>query len=105
MADNGFPVAQGGQEQDTSSALTTTDSSQSKDLVAQNTESMPAVGADEDVDTSKTSGIKDFFKDGEMVHRLIILGFLVIFVAAIIFAVISLVLPYFADKITASVPA
>lgn len=89
MADNGFPVAQGGQEQDTSSALTTTDSSQSKDLVAQNTESIPAVGADEDVDTSKTSGIKDFFKDGEMVHRLIILGFLVIFVAAIIFAVIS----------------
>ena len=89
MADNGFPVAQGGQEQDTSSALTTTDSSQSKDLVAQNTESMPAVGADEDVDTSKTSGIKAFFKDGEMVHRLIILGFLVIFVAAIIFAVIS----------------
>lgn len=89
MADNGFPVAHGGQEQDTSSALTTTDSSQSKDLVAQNTESMPAVGADEDVDTSKTSGIKDFFKDSEMVHRLIILGFLVIFVAAIIFAVIS----------------
>lgn len=89
MADNGFPVAQGGQEQDTSSALTTTDSSQSKDLVAQNTESMPAVGADEDVDTSKISGIKGFFKDGEMVHRLIILGFLVIFVAAIIFAVIS----------------
>lgn len=89
MADNGFPVAQGGQEQDTSSALTTTDSSQSKDLVAQNTETMPAVGADEDVDTSKTSGIKGFFKDGEMVHRLIILGFLVIFVAAIIFAVIS----------------
>lgn len=89
MADNGFPVAKGGQEQDTSSALTTTDSSQSKDLVAQNTESMPAVGADEDVDTSKTSGIKDFFKDSEMVHRLIILGFLVIFVAAIIFAVIS----------------
>ena len=89
MADNGFPVAQGGQEQDTSSALTTTDSSQSKDLVAQNTESMPAVGADEDVDTSKTSSIMGFFKDGEMVHRLIILGFLVIFVAAIIFAVIS----------------
>lgn len=89
MADNGFPVAQGGQEQDTSSALTTTDSSQSKDLVAQNTESMPAVVADEDVDTSKTSGIKDFFKDSEMVHRLIILGFLVIFVAVIIFAVIS----------------
>lgn len=89
MADNGFPVAQGGQEQDTSSALTTTDSSQSKDLVAQNTESIPAVGADEDVDTSKTSSIKGFFKDGEMVHRLIILGFLVIFVAAIIFAVIS----------------
>lgn len=89
MADNGFPVAQGGQEQDTSSALTTTDSSQSKDLVAQNTESMPAVGADEDVDTAKTSSIKGFFKDGEMVHRLIILGFLVIFVAAIIFAVIS----------------
>ena len=89
MADNGFPVAQGGQEQDTSSALTTTDSSQSEDLVAQNIESMPAVGADEDVDTSKTSGIKDFFKDSEMVHRLIILGFLVIFVAAIIFAVIS----------------
>lgn len=89
MADNGFPVAQGGQEQDTSSALTTTDSSQSKDLVAQNTESMPAVGADEDVDTSKTSSIKGFFKDGEMVHRLIILGFLMIFVAAIIFAVIS----------------
>lgn len=89
MADNGFLVAQGGQEQDTSSALTTTDSSQSKDLVAQNTESMPTVGADEDVDTSKTSSIKGFFKDGEMVHRLIILGFLVIFVAAIIFAVIS----------------
>lgn len=89
MADNGFPVAQGGQEQETSSALTTTDSSQSKDLVAQNTESIPAVGADEDVDTSKTSSIKGFFKDGEMVHRLIILGFLVIFVAAIIFAVIS----------------
>lgn len=62
MADNGFPVAQGGQEQDTSSALTTTDSSQSKDLVAQNTESMPAVGADEDVDTSKTSSIKGFSK-------------------------------------------
>lgn len=89
MADNGFPVAQGGQGQDTSSALTTTDSSQSKDLVAQNTESMPVVGAGEDVDTSKTSGIMGFFKDGEMVHRLIILGFLVIFVAAIIFAVIS----------------
>lgn len=89
MADNGFPVAQGSQGQDTSSALTTTDSSQSKDLAAQNTESMPAAGSDEGVDTTELSGIKGFFKDGEMVHRLIILGFLVIFVAAIIFAVIS----------------
>lgn len=89
MADNGFPVAQGSQGQDTSSALTTTDSSQSKDLAAQNTESMPAAGSDEGVDTTESSGIKGFFKDGEMVHRLIILGFLVIFVAAIIFAVIS----------------
>lgn len=62
MADNGFPVAQGGQEQDTSSALTTTDSSQSKDLVAQNTESMPAVGADEDVDTSKHLASRTFSK-------------------------------------------
>lgn len=89
MADNGFPVAQGGQEHDTSSALATTDGSQSKDLVAQNTESMSESGSDDVADSSESSGIMGFFKDGEMVHRLIILGFLVIFVAAIIFAVIS----------------
>ena len=88
MADNSFPVAQGGQEHDSSSALATTDGSQSKDLVAQNTESMSESGSD-DADSSESSGIRGFFKDGEMVHRLIILGFLVIFVAAIIFAVIS----------------
>ncbi len=88
MADNGFPVAQGGQEHDSSSALATTDGSQSKDLVAQNTESMSESGSD-DADSSESSGIRGFFKDGEMLHRLIILGFLVIFVAAIIFAVIS----------------
>ena len=62
MADNGFPVAQGGQEQDTSSALTTTDSSQSKDLVAQNTESIPAVGADEDVIPLKHLASRAFSK-------------------------------------------
>ena len=88
MADNSFPVAQGGQEHDSSSALATTDGSQSKDLVAQNTESMSESGSD-DAESSESSGIRGFFKDGEMVHRLIILGFLVIFVAAIIFAVIS----------------
>lgn len=88
MADNSFPVAQGGQEHDSSSALATTDGSQSKDLVAQNTESMSESGSD-DADSSESSGIRGFFKDGEMLHRLIILGFLVIFVAAIIFAVIS----------------
>ncbi|MGN1281020.1 MAG: flagellar basal-body MS-ring/collar protein FliF [Succinivibrio sp.] len=92
MADNEFPVAQGGGQGqgNVSTALSAPTSEQaqtpSTNLVADTSEAAESVS--EEIE-GKSSFFKNFFKDGEMVHRLIILGFLVIFVAAVIFAVIS----------------
>lgn len=89
MADNDFPVPQQGAEQST--ALATTSGGETE------SDSTEAVAPSEDsVGSSATAGLDDkpgffkgFFKDSEMVHRLAILAFLVIFVAAIIFALMS----------------
>lgn len=93
MADNEFPVAPNpnNEQGETSQALTTTENNQptSTDVAV----ATPEVDASSDDTESKASWFKSFFQDGEIVHRLIILGFLVIFVAAIIFAVISLTSP------------
>ena len=93
MADNEFPVAPNpnNEQGETSQALTTTENNQptSTDVAV----ATPEVDASSDDTESKASWFKSFFKDGEIVHRLIILGFLVIFVAAIIFAVISFTSP------------
>lgn len=91
MSDNGFPVAPGSQEP-SSGALATTDSANediSTDDLGGADSDLPVTPDVSDSFDAKSGGVKGFFKDGEMVHRLIILGFLVIFVAAIIFAVIS----------------
>ncbi|MGN0901899.1 MAG: flagellar basal-body MS-ring/collar protein FliF, partial [Succinivibrio sp.] len=95
MADNEFPVAPGGQqnvpEDGASTAVTTTSHNsgdESKDLVPAAQSTDVAVSGDDGLPEQR-SGIKSFFSDGEMFHRLIILAFLVIFVAAIIFAVFS----------------
>ena len=93
MADNEFPVAPNpnNEQGETSQALTTTENNQptSTDVAV----ATPEVDASSDDKESKASWVKSFFQDGEIVHRLIILGFLVIFVAAIIFAVISFTSP------------
>lgn len=93
MADNEFPVAPNpnNEQGETSQALTTTENNQptSTDVAV----ATPEVDASSDDTESKASWFKSFFQDGEIVHRLIILGFLVIFVVAIIFAVISLTSP------------
>lgn len=93
MADNEFPVAPNpnNEQGETSQALTTTENNQptSTDVAV----ATPEVDASSDDTESKASWFKSFFQDGEIVHRLIILGFLVIFVAAIIFAVISFTSP------------
>ena len=93
MADNEFPVAPNpnNEQGETSQALTTTENNQptSTDVAV----ATPEVDASSDDTESKASWFKSFFQDGEIVHRLIILGFLVIFVAAIIFSVISFTSP------------
>ena len=93
MADNEFPVAPNpnNEQGETSQALTTTENNQptSTDVAV----ATPEVDASSDDTELKASWFKSFFQDGEIVHRLIILGFLVIFVAAIIFAVISFTSP------------
>ena len=93
MADNEFPVAPNpnNEQGETSQALTTTENNQptSTDVAV----ATPEVDASSDDTESKASWFKSFFQDGEIVHRLLILGFLVIFVAAIIFAVISFTSP------------
>ena len=93
MTDNEFPVAPNpnNEQGETSQALTTTENNQptSTDVAV----ATPEVDASSDDTESKASWFKSFFQDGEIVHRLIILGFLVIFVAAIIFAVISFTSP------------
>ena len=93
MADNEFPVAPNpnNEQGETSQALTTTENNQptSTDVAV----ATPEGDASSDDTESKATWFKSFFQDGEIVHRLIILGFLVIFVAAIIFAVISFTSP------------
>lgn len=49
---------------------------------------MPVTSEDNSL-PPKTSALKGFFKDGEMSRRLIIIAFLVVFIAAIIFAIIT----------------
>ena len=89
MADNDFPVPQQGAEQST--ALATASGAETE---SGSTE--VAAPAEDTAGSSATAGLDDkpgffkgFFKDSEMVHRLAILAFLVIFVAAIIFALMS----------------
>ena len=94
MADNGFPVTSSS-SQENENALAPVDSndkqSGSSDLVVSSepNEQFSPVETDNSSVDEKSSGIKSFFKDGEMIHRLILLGFLVIFIAGIIFAVFS----------------
>ena len=94
MADNGFPVTSSS-SQENANALAPVESSEhqsgSNDLVVSsepNDQFSPVETGPSSVD-EKSTGIKSFFKDGEMIHRLILLGFLVIFIAGIIFAVFS----------------
>ncbi len=90
MTDNNLPVAAGqaGLEnapvpaEGNSTALTTVpdETSSSTDLTG---------GEEQEKKSGGLAGLRDFFKSGETVRRLIILGFLVIFVAAIIFTIVS----------------
>lgn len=86
MSENGFPVAPGTGNQEGSNLPTTTDASEASSSELESTDTGTAVYTSL---PEKHSAIKSFFKDGEMVRRLVILVFLVIFVAGIIFAVIS----------------
>lgn len=89
MADNDFPVPQQGAEQSTALATTSGGETESDSTEV-------AAPSEDSVGSSATAGLDDkpgffkgFFKDSEMVHRLAILAFLVIFVAAIIFALMA----------------
>ncbi len=86
MSENGFPVAPGTGNQEESNLPATTDGTESTSSDLVSTDSGPTVNTSL---PEKHSAIKSFFKDGEMVRRLVILIFLIIFVAGIIFAVIS----------------
>ena len=86
MSENGFPVAPGTGNQEGSNLPTTTDASEASSSELESTDTGTAVNTSL---PENHSAIKSFFKDGEMVRRLVILVFLVIFVAGIIFAVIS----------------
>ena len=97
MADNEFPVAnQGANANGSANALTpaatpqsdVNDSTQHDDANSYDDSSMPVTSEDNSL-PPKTSALKGFFKDGEMSRRLIIIAFLVIFIAAIIFAIIT----------------
>lgn len=97
MADNEFPVAnQGANANGSANALTPTatpqsdvnDSTQHDDANSYDDSSMPVTSEDNSL-PPKTSALKGFFKDGEMSRRLIIIAFLVVFIAAIIFAIIT----------------
>lgn len=89
MADNDFPVPQQGAEQSTALATTSGGETESDSTeVAAPAEDTAGPSATAGLD-DKPGFIKGFFKDSEMVHRLAILAFLVIFVAAIIFALMS----------------
>ncbi|MCR5536552.1 MAG: flagellar M-ring protein FliF [Succinivibrio sp.] len=90
MSDNNLPVATGqpGLEhapvptEDSSTALTAVPD----DGVEESTES---AGEVQEKSGGTFGSVREFFKSGETVRRLIILGFLVIFVAAIIFTIVS----------------
>ena len=97
MADNEFPVAnQGANANGSANALTpaatpqsdVNDSTQHDDANSYDDSSMPVTSEDNSL-PPKTSALKGFFKDGEMSRRLIIIAFLVVFIAAIIFAIIT----------------
>lgn len=97
MADNEFPVAnQGANANGSANALTpaatpqsdVNDSTQHDDANSYDNSSMPVTSEDNSL-PPKTSALKGFFKDGEMSRRLIIIAFLVVFIAAIIFAIIT----------------
>ena len=97
MADNEFPVAnQGANANGSANALTpaatpqsdVNDSTQHDDANSYDDSSMPVTSEDNSL-PPKTSALKVFFKDGEMSRRLIIIAFLVVFIAAIIFAIIT----------------
>ena len=89
MSDNGLPVA----TENNTSENTLPASTENQDE-SSSTDLMPVDGSTQDTAYSdkldhNDGVIKSFFKDGEMVRKVIILVFLVIFVAAIIFSVIS----------------
>ena len=97
MADNEFPVAnQGANANGSANALTpaatpqsdVNDSTQHDDANSYDDSSMPVTSEDNSL-PPKISALKGFFKDGEMSRRLIIIAFLVVFIAAIIFAIIT----------------
>ena len=97
MADNEFPVAnQGANANGSANALTpaatpqsdVNDSTQHDDANSYDDSSMPVTSEGNSL-PPKTSALKGFFKDGEMSRRLIIIAFLVVFIAAIIFAIIT----------------
>lgn len=97
MADNEFPVAnQGANANGSANALTpaatpqsdVNDSTQHDDANSYDDSSMPVTSEDNSL-PPKTSALKGFFKDGEMSRRLFIIAFLVVFIAAIIFAIIT----------------
>ena len=89
MADNDFPVPQQGAEQSTALATASGAETESGSTeVAAPAEDTAGSSATEGLD-EKPGFFTGFFKDSEMVHRLAILAFLVIFVAAIIFALMS----------------
>ncbi len=95
MADNGFPVApQGAQEPEnagtgTGTALATTSNGNSQANEPAVDENTLPLGEENTELPPKHGGFKSFIKDGEMTHRIVIIAFLVVFIAAIIFAVIS----------------
>lgn len=91
MADNDLPVPQQGMSDERSTALATTQGADAESTSTEMTAASEdtAVTASSEMHEENPGFIKGFFKDGEMVHRVAVLGFLVIFVAAIIFALMS----------------
>lgn len=96
MADNEFPVANAASNPNGQSTALTPATNATADTTDKSTSSespYEETSLTESSDLSsmpnKSSGIKSFIKDGEMSKRIIIVSFLVVFIAAIIFAIIT----------------
>ncbi len=99
MSEKGLPVPAGAAGENSNGELENAPMVTEGESSAAGVPMASSEGSDESIDTSDSTppaeknanlqALKGFFKNGESVHKLIILGFLVVFIVAIIFAIVS----------------